>query len=261
MIYGRLPLEPYANCASRFVAIALHHRAPDSTRDRLPTIPELSAELGVSVSKLREELEVARTLGLVQIKPRTGSVVQPFDFTPAATLGVLYAIGLDPNYFHTFADLRKHLELSYWTEAVACLTPDDIAALRDLIARATEKLNRLPIEVPVEEHARLHLTFFRHLENTFVQGLLSAYWAAYMAFGVALHARLPITARSGPITSRWSGSSHAEITKAAARASRAYDPAEARAGHDRPVQHDRPGKHAPIGADAKAYRYTCSVFE
>jgi len=158
--------------------------------ERLPTIHELSAELGVSVGKVREELEVARTLGLVQIKPRTGSVVQTFDFTPAATLGVLYAIGLDPAYFHAFADLRKHLELSYWTEAVACLTPDDIAALRELIARANEKLNQLPIAVPVVEHARLHLTFFRRLDNAFVQGLLSAYWAAYMAFGVALHAPL-----------------------------------------------------------------------
>ncbi len=158
--------------------------------ERLPTIHALSAELGVSVSKVREELEVARTLGLVQIKPRTGSIVQPFDFTPAATLGVLYAIGLDPAYFHAFADLRKKLELSYWMEAVACLTPDDLAALRDLLARADEKLNQLPIEVPVVEHARLHLTFFRHLDNVFVQGLLSAYWAAYMAFGVALHAPL-----------------------------------------------------------------------
>lgn len=230
--------------------------------DRLPTIPELSAELGVSVSKLREELEVARTLGLVQIKPRTGSVVQPFDFTPAATLGVLYAIGLDPNYFHTFADLRKHLELSYWIEAVSCLTPDDIAALRDLIARAVEKLNRLPIEVPVEEHARLHLTFFRHLENTFVQGLLSAYWAAYMAFGVALHAPLAYH--------REVWTYHEQMVELVARGD--YE------GGRRALQeHMTLLKHAPdtidqsnmiaqantrpSERDAKAYRYTFSVFE
>lgn len=158
--------------------------------ERLPTIAELSAELGVSVGKLREELEVARTLGLVQVKPRTGSQVRAFDFAPAATLSVLYAIGLNPAYFHTFADLRKHLELGYWTEAVACLTADDFVTLRGLLERADEKLNQLPIEVPVEEHIRLHLTFFRHLDNSFVQGLLAAYWAAYKAFGIALHAPL-----------------------------------------------------------------------
>lgn len=158
--------------------------------ERLPTISELSAELGVSVGKIREELEVARTLGLVQVRPRTGSLVQPFDFAPAATLSVLYAIGLDRAYFHTFADLRRHMELDYWMEAVACLTADDIQALRHLLARAAEKLTQLPIEVPVEEHCRLHLTFFKHLENPFVQGLLAAYWVAYKAFGVALHAPL-----------------------------------------------------------------------
>lgn len=157
---------------------------------RLPTLTELSAELNVSVSKVREELEVARTLGLVQVKPRTGSLVQAYDFTPAATLSVLYAIGQDPAHFHHFADLRKHLELSYWTEAVACLTPDDVLALRQILDRAAEKLTHVPIEVPVEEHCQLHLLFFRHLANPFVQGLLAAYWTAYKTFGIALHAPL-----------------------------------------------------------------------
>lgn len=224
--------------------------------ERLPTIPELSAELGVSVSKLREELEVARTLGLVQIKPRTGSVVQPFDFTPAATLGVLYAIGLDPAYFHAFADLRKHLELGYWTEAVACLTPDDIAALRALIARAVEKLNRLPVEVPVEEHARLHLAFYRHLDNTFVQGLLSAYWAAYLAFGIALHAPLAY---------------HREVWAYHERMVECVARGDFEGGRRALQEHMELLRHAPealeqgqpraIEPDTKPYRYIFSVFE
>jgi len=33
--------------------------------DRLPPLEELSAELQISISKLREQLEVARVLGLV----------------------------------------------------------------------------------------------------------------------------------------------------------------------------------------------------
>lgn len=246
-----MPPAPIASALLRYI---IERQVPSG--ERLPTIPELSAELGVSVSKLREELEVARTLGLVQIKPRTGSVVQPFDFTPAATLGVLYAIGLDPAYFHTFADLRKHLELSYWTEAVARLTPDDIAALRDLNSRAVEKLSRLPVEVPVEEHARLHLTFYRHLDNTFVQGLLSAYWAAYMAFGIALHAPLAYH--------REMWAYHEQMVECVARGD--YE------GGRRALQeHMEMLRHAPetleqdarraIAPDAKPYRYIFSVFE
>ena len=158
--------------------------------DRLPTLTDLSAELGVSVSKVREELAVARALGFVQVKPRLGTEVQPFDFAPAATLSVLYALGLDREHFHAFARLRGSLELSFWHEAVTLLQPEDIAELRRLVALARERLTRVPIEVPYREHRKLHLTFFKHLENPFVQGILEAYWAAYKAFGLALYADL-----------------------------------------------------------------------
>ncbi len=158
--------------------------------DRLPTLTDLSVELGVSVSKVREELSIARALGFVQVKPRLGMQVQPFDFAPAATLSVLYALGLDREHFHAFARLRGSLELSFWHEAVAQLTPEDIAELRRLVTLARERLSRVPIEVPYQEHRHLHLAFFKHLENPFVQGILEAYWAAYKAFGLALYADL-----------------------------------------------------------------------
>ena len=157
---------------------------------RLPTLAELGQEMGVSVSKVREDLAVARTLGLVQIRPRTGILVQEFDFEPAATLSVMYALGLNRDHFYDFARLRKNIELSFWHEAVTQLTPDDFVYLRQLIHCAREKLNIVPIEVPFQEHRLLHLTFFKYLDNPFVQGILEAYWAAYKAFGLALYAEL-----------------------------------------------------------------------
>ena len=42
--------------------------------DRLPSLSDLSAEIGISVGKLREQLEVARTLGLVEASPRRGII-------------------------------------------------------------------------------------------------------------------------------------------------------------------------------------------
>jgi DNA-binding FadR family transcriptional regulator len=146
--------------------------------------------MGVSVSKVREDLAVARTLGFVQIKPRTGIQVQEFNFAPAATLSVMYALGMDQTHFQEFAQLRKHVELSFWHEAVVQLTPEDVAYLRQLVNCAREKLNRIPVEVPYHEHRLLHLTFFKHLQNPFVQGILEAYWAAYKAFGLGLYAEL-----------------------------------------------------------------------
>jgi len=158
--------------------------------DRLPTIPELSRELGVSVSRIREEMAVARALGVVQTRPRSGTQVQNFSFGPAVTLSVLYALQLDRAYFQAFAKLRKSVELGFWHEAVSQLTPKDIAYLRELVARAHQKLTRVPIEVPFPEHRSLHLTFFKYVDNPFVQGVLEAYWTAYEAFGLALYADL-----------------------------------------------------------------------
>ena len=179
---------PNAHIESDILRYIVEHQVQPG--ERLPTINELSQELGVSVSKIREELEVARTLGLVQIKPRTGTQVQPFDFAPAVTLSVLYALGLERSYFRDFSRLRRNIELSFWHDAVPALTAEDIAYLRDLVRRAREKLNHVPVEVPFVEHRDLHLTFFKYLENPFVNGLLQAYWVAYEAFGLPLYADL-----------------------------------------------------------------------
>ena len=48
--------------------------------DRLPTLNEISHNLGISTGKLREQLEVARSLGFVSVKTRTGIQREPFNF-------------------------------------------------------------------------------------------------------------------------------------------------------------------------------------
>ncbi len=179
---------PYSELASDILRYIVTHQL--KAGDKLPTISDLSVEMGVGASKIREELAIARTLGFVQIKPRTGTQVRPFDFGPAATISALYALGMDRGYFHDFVQLRQQVELSFWHEAVRQLTSEDFAELRQMVVCAREKLNRVPIEVPFEEHRRLHLIFFRHLDNPFVQGILNAFWTAYQAFGLALYADL-----------------------------------------------------------------------
>ncbi len=179
---------PLGNLDSEILRYIVEHEVRPG--ERLPTIDELSRERGVSVSKIREELEVARALGLVQIKPRTGTLVQDFNFARAATLSILYALGLNREHFYDFSKLRRSIELSFWNEAVEQLTPEDIDHLRRLVRSASEKLNHTPIEVPFEEHRSLHMTFFKHMKNPFVQGLLEAYWIAYEAFGIGLYAEL-----------------------------------------------------------------------
>ena len=158
-------------------------RHGDANGQQLPALNELSRELGVSIASLREQLEVARALGLVEVRPRTGTKRLPYSFTPAVRQSLGYAITHDKNNFEAFADLRQHVESAYWYEAVILLTPEDHESLRNLVNRAWEKLRGNPIQIPHEEHRELHLGIFRRLNNPFVTGLLEAYWGAYEAVG------------------------------------------------------------------------------
>lgn len=151
--------------------------------DRLPTISELQDpnNLGISVSKVREQLEVARALGLVEVRSKTGTRLKEFSFTPAVRLSLFFALATDLRYFEMFSALRTHLELAFWHEACKLITDADKQELGGYIEAARSKLNAERIRIPTEEHRAFHLTIFKHLENPFVLGLLEAYWDAYEA--------------------------------------------------------------------------------
>src|SRR3990172_4578565 len=158
-------------------------KAGNGYSERLPSLESLSAQHGISISVLREQLQVARALGLVEVKPRTGIRRLPYSFAPAVRESLSYALARDRRAFDQFADVRRHLERAYWFEAVEKLTADDISHLQDLVRNAKAMLHDTPIRVPHAEHRELHLTIFRHLENPFVIGLLEAYWSAYEEVG------------------------------------------------------------------------------
>lgn len=149
--------------------------------DRLPSLNQLSVELGISVGKLREQMEVARTLGLVEASPRRGIVRTPYQFAPPVRLSLLTALSIDRHYFDSFSSLRIHLEVVYWHEAVVLLTDEDKCYLRVLVQKAREKLSQPRIQIPYPEHRELHMTIFGRLRNPFVLGLLEAYWDGYEA--------------------------------------------------------------------------------
>jgi DNA-binding FadR family transcriptional regulator len=154
----------------------------------LPTLKNLSLELGVSVGSLREQLEVARALGLVEVKPRLGTRRRDYSFTPAVRQSLSYALALDDEHFRKYAELRNHVESAFWHQAVQKLTEQDQRDLQGLVARAWQKLRRTPIQVPHEEHRDLHLKIYSRLENPFVTGILEAYWEAYESVGLNVFA-------------------------------------------------------------------------
>lgn len=156
--------------------------------ERLPSLKTLSEELGISISRLREQMEVARAFGFIEVRPRTGIRRLPYIFFPAVKQSLSYALSLDKGNFAAFADLRGHIEAAYWYQAVSQLTKDDHEALVTLMEEAWNKLRGSPVRIPQTEHRELHLMIYRRLDNPFVLGILESYWDAYEAVGLNLYA-------------------------------------------------------------------------
>ena len=155
--------------------------------ERLPPLPEMARKLGVSVGKLREQLEVARALGLVEVRPKTGIRALPFSAFPGLWVSLRYALSSDPAAFGQFEALRHHVEASFFHEAVLLLQPSDLRHLERLVSKAWERLRGEPIQIPHAEHRELHLAIYSRLNNPFVHGILEAYWEAYETAGLNVY--------------------------------------------------------------------------
>ncbi|MFO7624926.1 MAG: FCD domain-containing protein [Anaerolineales bacterium] len=154
---------------------------------QLPSLHEISKSLGISVARLREQLEVAKALGLVEAKPRIGLRRLPYSFSPAVRQSLSYAIQINPQNFAIYSDLRDQIEMVYWEEAVKLLTPQDQEELKELVNSAWDKLRGERVQIPHEEHKQLHLLIYKRLNNPFVLGLLEAYWEAYEKIGLSIY--------------------------------------------------------------------------
>ena len=149
--------------------------------EKLPKLRDISNELGISVGKLREQLEMARHLGLVSARPRVGIQREHFDFSAVIRDAVLFSMATGEGTFAQFSQLRRGMEVSLWADAVERLTEQDKDELKQLIEQAWQKLGGKPIHIPNREHKQLHLKIFSRLENPYALGILETYWEAYEA--------------------------------------------------------------------------------
>lgn len=163
---------------------------PAEGDDRLPAIQDLARQLSISPAKLREQLEVARALGLVEVRPKTGIRRQGFSFHAALRVALQYALATDPASFEQLGTLRNQIEVAFWYPAVRLLQESDKQLLRQLVDQAWQKLRGTPVQIPHFEHRQLHLAIYSRLENAFVRGLLESYWDAYEAVGLNVYTDL-----------------------------------------------------------------------
>lgn len=164
---------------SEFLSYIVSHERNGS--GRLPPLSQISQETALGIGKLREQMAVARVLGLVEAAPRRGIQTLQYDFRPAARASLEAGMALDENCFLSFADLRISLEAFYWDRAVTALNADDLERLSQICNRAEDMLSSNPPEIPREEHRLFHLEIFCRLGNPFVRALLQTYWDVYQS--------------------------------------------------------------------------------
>ena len=172
--------------SSEFIEYLGEKASNNPEETQLPSMNVLSDDLDLSIARLREQVEVAKALGFIDVRPRTVIRRLPYTFTPAVWKSLFFAMAIDGSAFEAFSDLRRNVEMVYWEQAVSALTQEDHQTLKVLMLRALEKLQGNPVRIPHQEHRELHLVIFRNIGNPFVLGLLEAYWEAYEAAGLGV---------------------------------------------------------------------------
>jgi DNA-binding FadR family transcriptional regulator len=161
----------------------------DKNRE-IPSIQEISEDLGISTATLREQMELAKNLGFITAQPRKGVELLPYKFTPAASKSLYYAVNLDYAYFFQYSEVRSHLEKAYFLESVEKLSKEDLKKIQKFVYSAFDKLNGDPVRIPHEEHRSYHLAFYSRQQNIFLTGILEAYWDVYEYMGLNLYTDL-----------------------------------------------------------------------
>ena len=154
---------------------------------QIPTLNKMSRELGISISSLREQIEVPKALGIVTSGPKNGILFKEYSFTPAVLSSISYALKIDQRYFWQYSKIRRVLEESFFIEAAQCIKEFEIHELVKIVETAREKLNQNPIQIPHAEHKQFHLKIYSELDNVFVKGLLEGYWHVYESFGLNVY--------------------------------------------------------------------------
>jgi DNA-binding FadR family transcriptional regulator len=173
-----------ANTVLQYIIEEAARWSDEAEEMKLPPMDELASKMGVSRGKAREELLAAQAYGVIEMRPGDGTYVRPFDFHRPVQALVLYAVARDRSNFDRLYQLRTELETAFWERAVTRLTEQDLADLRTILARAEQRLEGRPAEIPHAEHRDFHMMLFSRLDNGFVLGLLAAYWDAYEAVGL-----------------------------------------------------------------------------
>jgi DNA-binding FadR family transcriptional regulator len=144
--------------------------------NKLPSESELSSELGVSRTAIREGLKSLEAVGVINAQQGKGRFVSKFD-SGAIADNLAFSLILDRPSLQEVLEIRKALETKFLSQAAVLLVDDDFEALGQLVRRMSRKVKE-PTTF-LQEDMEFHRILFRKLNNRVLLNILEIFWKLF----------------------------------------------------------------------------------
>lgn len=141
--------------------------------DKLPTEKEITEQLGVSRTAVREAIKSMEALGIVEARAGQGMFVRSFNFDPILQ-NLSYSILFDRSDLANVLEVRKALECFFIEEVVRKISQEEIEQLKRLLVKMEVKGKHGEQIAP--EDSEFHQTIFKVVNNDLLLKLLHIFW-------------------------------------------------------------------------------------
>jgi GntR family transcriptional repressor for pyruvate dehydrogenase complex len=143
---------------------------------KLPSESELSNDLGVSRTAIREGFKCLEAVGVINAHQGKGRFVGKFD-SGAIADNLAISLTIDRPSLQDILEIRKALETGFLTQAASLLKEEDFAALERLVRRMNLKVKE-PTTF-LQEDMEFHRILFGKLNNRVLLNILEIFWKLF----------------------------------------------------------------------------------
>ena len=143
---------------------------------KLPSESELSNDLGVSRTAIREGLKSLEAVGMINAHHGKGRFVGKFD-SGAIADSLAISLTIDRPSLQDILEIRKALETGFLSQAASLLQEVDFAALERLVRRMNLKVKESTTFL--QEDMEFHRVLFSRLNNRVLLNILEMFWKLF----------------------------------------------------------------------------------